>query len=101
MGGPEARGSTPERDRLSGLEAQVSKLTAAVEKLSPEKAEAAPVEVRNPEVVILPSAELSHLAALEVLSGLKTKDEALLFGFAFDREDVADALNKARLECGK
>ena len=102
----EVRSRPPERGCLSGLGARVStqapKLTAAVEKLSPEKAETskaetAPVESRNPEVVILPSTELSHLAALEILSGLKTKDEALLFGFTFDREDVADAFNKARL----
>ena len=81
------------------MEAQVSRLTKAIEKPSPEKGSSGPVaaEARGPEVVVLPSAELAHLAALEILAGLKTRDEAILFGFTFDREDLADGLNKARL----
>ena len=84
---------------MQGLEAQVSRLTKAIEKPSPEKGSSGPVaaEARGPEVVVLPSAELAHLAALEILAGLKTRDEAILFGFTFDREDLADGLNKARL----
>ena len=35
---------------------------------------------------------------MDIFSGLKAKDEALLFGFTFDREDVTDALSPERLQ---